>query len=281
MGRTDVPRAIMSGMTLTGYDRFADEYQRWWLPVLAPSTLRLLDELPVDGAAATLVDVGSGTGILPLAALARWPAMRAVAIDASAAMLDIARRGASEAGVLDRLETHVADAARLPVPDASADVVTSSFAIQLVDDRAGMLAEVLRVLRPGAGFAGVTWRAGDDPFEPEEVFFDVVDALGIEVPDGGPEPYTYESGTAAADELTRAGFVAVGAEEAWIQRQWRPVDYLDLLEHWTADAIFEPLSEEARAGLRERTLRQFARLPRRAFAWRAPIVRTAGRRPPA
>jgi SAM-dependent methyltransferase len=271
----------MSAMTLTGYDRFAEEYQRWWLPVLAPTTLRLLDDLPVDGAAATLVDVGSGTGILPVAALTRWPSMRCVAIDASAAMLDIARSSATEAGVLDRLETHVADAASLPIPDGSADVVTSSFAIQLVDDRAAVLADVLRVLRPGGTFAGVTWRAGDEPFEPEESFYDVVDALEIEVPDAGPEPYTYESGNAAAAELTAAGFVEVSAEEAWIQRQWRPVDYLDLLEHWTADAIFEPLSDQRRSQLRERTLRQFARLPRRAFAWRAPIVRAVGRRPAA
>lgn len=269
----------MSVMTVASYDRFADEYQRWWLPVLAPATLRLLDELVVDGGAASLVDVGSGTGVLPVAALARWPSLRAVAVDASAAMLDIARRSATEAGVLDRLETHVADAASLPVPDASADVATSSFVIQLVDDRAAVLAEILRVLRPGGTYAGVTWRAGDDPFEPEEVFFDVVDALEIDVPDAGPDPYTYESGPAAAAELTEAGFVGVDAEEAWIQRQWRPVDYLDLLEHWTADMIFEPLSPERRAELRERTLRRFARLPRRAFAWRAPIVRTAGRRP--
>ncbi|HET9878356.1 MAG TPA: class I SAM-dependent methyltransferase [Candidatus Limnocylindria bacterium] len=267
----------------SGYDRFAAEYERWWLPVLATATLGLLDRLPPDLGRddRTLVDVGSGTGILPVAALRRWPRLRAVAVDASSGMLELARAAAVAAGdgVASRLETRVADAAELPLADRSADVVTSSFMIQLVPDRAAVLSEVLRVLRPGATFAGVTWRSGELPFEPEEVFFDVVDDLGIDVPESGPQPEPYESAAAAADELRAAGFVEVTAGDEWLQRQWRPVDYLDLLEYWTADDVFAPLADERRVRLRDETLRRFGRLPHRDFAWRAPLVSFRGTRP--
>lgn len=267
----------------SGYDRFAAEYERWWLPVLATATLGLLDRLPPNLGRddRTLVDVGSGTGILPVAALRRWPRLRAVAVDASSGMLELARAAAVAAGdgVASRLETRVADAAELPLADRSADVVTSSFMIQLVPDRAAVLSEVLRVLRPGATFAGVTWRSGELPFEPEEVFFDVVDDLGIDVPESGPQPEPYESAAAAADELRAAGFVEVTAGDEWLQRQWRPVDYLDLLEYWTADDVFAPLADERRVRLRDETLRRFGRLPHRDFAWRAPLVSFRGTRP--
>lgn len=267
----------------SGYDRFAAEYERWWLPVLATATLGLLDRLPPDLGRddRTLVDVGSGTGILPVAALRRWPRLRAVAVDASSGMLELARAAAVAAGdgVASRLETRVADAAELPLADRSADVVTSSFMIQLVPDRAAVLSEVLRVLRPGATFAGVTWRSGELPFEPEEVFFDVVEDLGIEVPETGPQPEPYESAAAAAGELRAAGFADVTAADEWLQRQWRPVDYLDLLEHWTADDVFAPLPDERRTHLRDETLRRFGRLPHRDFAWRAPLVTFRAARP--
>ena len=274
---------MMSSMPCAGYDQFADAYRRWWLPVLEAATLRLLDRVPehvaTDGS--TLVDVGSGTGILPVAALRRWPRLRAIAVDASGGMLELARAAAVAAGddVASRLETRVADAAELPLADRSADVVTSSFMIQLVPDRAAVLSEVLRVLRPGATFAGVTWRSGDVPFEPEEVFFDVVEDLGIDVPESGPQPEPYESAAAAADELRAAGFVGVTAGDEWLQRQWRPVDYLDLLQHWTADDVFAPLPDERRVRLRDETLRRFGRLSHRDFAWRAPLVSFRGTRP--
>lgn len=274
---------MMSCMAHAAYDQFADAYERWWQPVLEEATLRLLDRVPqhVGADGGMLVDVGSGTGILPLAALRRWPAVRAIAVDASGGMLELARRAAAAAGdgIAARLETRVADAASLPLPDGTADAVTSSFMIQLVPDRAAVLAEVLRVLRPGATFACVTWQAGDITFEAEEVFYDVVEELGIEVPEAGPQPEPFDSAAAAAGELRAAGFVDVTADEEWIQRQWRPVDYLDLLEHWTADDLFAPLSDERRALLRERTLRRFGRLPPRDFAWRAPLVSVRGRRP--
>lgn len=50
-------------------------------------------------------------------------------------------------------ELHVAPAERLPVPDASVDAVICSLVLCTVNDVAGTLSEVRRVLKPGGRFA--------------------------------------------------------------------------------------------------------------------------------
>src|ERR1700690_603178 len=191
-------------MAITGsacghcYDRWADRYQRWWLPVLAPAPDRLLDRLAADLDArpdGTLVDVGAGTGILALAALRRWPRLKVVAIDASRGMLRLAREGAVTAGeaVAGRLTLRLGDAAALPLHAGSADVIVSSFVLQLVPDRAAVLADMRRVLRPGGAFAAVTWRRSTETFEPEEAFHDVAEELGFDLPPDPPDGQAFAS----------------------------------------------------------------------------------------
>ena len=70
------------------YDRIATGYARWWAPVLAPAVAELLDEFEPVGPAgpARIVDIGTGTGQLALGALARWPDVSIVGVDASAGM---------------------------------------------------------------------------------------------------------------------------------------------------------------------------------------------------
>ena len=65
---------------------------------------------------------------------------------------EIVRRLELRNGVRGRIELHTGDMRRLPFPDASFDVITSSLAIHSIDDKAGReqaLAEILRVLKPG------------------------------------------------------------------------------------------------------------------------------------
>jgi SAM-dependent methyltransferase len=52
-------------------------------------------------------------------------------------------------GARSRQEFVVADAASMPFPDASFDVVVSSYAVHHWPDRQAGIAEVMRVLRPG------------------------------------------------------------------------------------------------------------------------------------
>jgi ubiquinone/menaquinone biosynthesis C-methylase UbiE len=100
-----------------------------------------------------MIDIGTGTGAL-LALLATRPhrPRRATGIDASAAML-------AQACVLpDGWSLLCADARRLPLPDATVDLVTCAYLLHLLDetDRGAVLREIARVLAPGGRAALVT-----------------------------------------------------------------------------------------------------------------------------
>jgi ubiquinone/menaquinone biosynthesis C-methylase UbiE len=106
------------------------------------------------GATDTVVDLGSGTGLLARAAAAR--ARRVVAVDVSASMLDRLGQHAADQG-LTGIELVHGDMRRLPLPDESVDVVVSCYAFHhLVDDGKELVAaEAYRVLRPGGRFVVV------------------------------------------------------------------------------------------------------------------------------
>ena len=278
----------MEDMTTTdeaAYDRFAEAYRDWWAPVIAPSAVRLLDRLdgllPSDRPA-TIVDIGSGTGTLALAALARWPGVRVIGVDPSRRLLEMAESAARAAGFADRLTVEVGEAAHLPLPDASVDGAVSSFVLQLIPSRAAGVRDALRVLRPGGVFACLTWRAEDDEFEPDAIFDDALDALRITpppIPGGGDGTRPYASPMSAAAELRRAGFRDVRASEEWLEHRFTPRSYLDLLEHWIEDDTFATLSEPMRRRLRAGVLRRLERLQPSQLVWRRPLVGVLGRRP--
>jgi len=269
-------------LTEATYDRFAAAYRDWWAPVIAPSAVRLLDRLdgriPADRPS-TIVDIGTGTGTLALGALARWPATRVIGVDPSQEILDLAAAAARDAGVTDRLTLKLGEAADLPVPDASVEAAMSTFVIQLVPNRAAAVREAFRVLTPGGTFACLTWRAEEDPFEPEDAVEDVLDELGIEPPErpGGGRPYA-SAGMAAA-ELRRAGFRSVRAREEWLEHRFTPRSYLDLLEHWIEDDLFATLDEPMRTRFRAVLLGRLERLPPDALVWRRPLVSVIGHAP--
>jgi ubiquinone/menaquinone biosynthesis C-methylase UbiE len=99
-----------------------------------------------------VIEFGCGTGST---ALTLAPAVaRYVATDASAEMIAIAREKA-EAERIASLEFAVAGA-DAPQPDASFDAALALNLLHLVRDRAGVLAGVHRMLRPGGLFISKT-----------------------------------------------------------------------------------------------------------------------------
>jgi ubiquinone/menaquinone biosynthesis C-methylase UbiE len=266
------------------FDEFAEAYRDWWGPVIAPAAVGVLDDLAIgagDRKPFDLLDLGSGTGVLALAALERWPAVRVAAVDPSRGMLDIAATAARtrSPGRARRLRTIAAAADRLPLADASMDAAVSSFMIQLVPNRAAALREVHRVLRPGARFALVTWHADDPPFEPEDVIADVLDELQIVRPAIERRVHPYTSAQGAAAEFRRAGFREVRGRDAWLEHRFTPESYLDLLKHWLDRELFAGLDGGTRRQLRQRALVRLRRLPDKAFLMRQPLVRAVGTRP--
>jgi ubiquinone/menaquinone biosynthesis C-methylase UbiE len=100
------------------------------------------------GPDAVVVDVGCGTGLvtLPAARLCR----SAIGLDASATMLEHLSEHARRAGVTNISLIH-GDMRRVPLADASVDVVVSCYAFHHLSDDGKELAaaEAFRVLRPG------------------------------------------------------------------------------------------------------------------------------------
>jgi SAM-dependent methyltransferase len=101
----------------------------------------------------TVLDLGSGGGIdVVLSAKRVGPTGKAHGLDMTDEMLALARENARKAGV-ENVEFHKGYIEQIPLADASVDVVISNCVINLSADKANVLREVSRVLRPGGRFA--------------------------------------------------------------------------------------------------------------------------------
>ena len=97
----------------------------------------------------TVLDVGCGAGFDSLQAARQvGPTGSVISVDMTEAMLDRTRLGA-EALQLDTVDVRQGFAEALPTEDASVDVVISNGVINLTPDKAAVMAEIRRVLKPG------------------------------------------------------------------------------------------------------------------------------------
>lgn len=100
-----------------------------------------------------VVDLGCGGGIdVLLAAQKVGPEGRAIGIDMTPDMLERARHGARQTAA-QNVEFHLAEIDRLPLADNTVDCIISNCVINLVPDKPRVLAEALRVLKPGGRIA--------------------------------------------------------------------------------------------------------------------------------
>ena len=100
-----------------------------------------------------VLDLGSGAGADVLISAARVaPTGKAIGLDMTDEMLELARANAAEAGV-DNVEFVKGYIEQIPLADESVDVVISNCVINLSADKGKVLREVARVLRPGGRFA--------------------------------------------------------------------------------------------------------------------------------
>jgi arsenite methyltransferase len=101
----------------------------------------------------TVLDLGSGGGADVLISARRvGPTGRAIGLDMTDEMLELARANARAAGV-SNVEFVKGYIEELPLPDASVDVIISNCVINLSADKQRVIAEAARVLRPGGRFA--------------------------------------------------------------------------------------------------------------------------------
>jgi len=101
----------------------------------------------------TVLDLGSGAGADVLISARRvGPTGKAIGLDMTDEMLELARANAAAAGV-DNVEFVKGYIEDIPLADESVDVVISNCVINLAADKRKVLAEAARVLRPGGRFA--------------------------------------------------------------------------------------------------------------------------------
>jgi SAM-dependent methyltransferase len=115
--------------------------------------------LPVWSGEGKVLDIGCGSGALAIHIAKRYPNARVVGIDRWSggwgSSKRLCERNASLERVAERVSFADADAASLPFDDGTFDAVVSNFVfheVRGVRDKRQLLAEALRVLRPGGAF---------------------------------------------------------------------------------------------------------------------------------
>jgi ubiquinone/menaquinone biosynthesis C-methylase UbiE len=175
----------MHAETVATYDRIAGRFaDEWWSTRLAGPMSRFARSLPPAG---RVLDLGCGPG-RDTAWLAEQ-GFTALGLDASAGMVDEARRRVTDAGTAFVR----GDLVSLPFGARSADGAWVCASLLHLDpaDALQALAEVRRVLRPGGAlFAGVQQGEGD----------------AIKRSDAGNRHFTYWSPVEFAAAVSAAGF---------------------------------------------------------------------------
>jgi malonyl-CoA O-methyltransferase len=106
---------------------------------------RMLDRLAyIRHEPAVVLDVGAGTGAAIQGLSSCYPKARLIALDFALPMLYQARQRVAEVS----LDCLCGDAERLPLADASVDMIFSNATLQWCNDLRGTFREFLRVLRP-------------------------------------------------------------------------------------------------------------------------------------
>jgi ubiquinone/menaquinone biosynthesis C-methylase UbiE len=132
------------------YDRLAPEYERRWrfyVEATADETQRRLAVRAGDH----VLEIACGTGRLLDKIRAQQPGAYLTGVDLSFQMLRIARRRGSQLRLVE------ADAVSLPFNDQTFDVVVCSNSFHFLPDPKAALAEMRRVLKPGATLLLTDW----------------------------------------------------------------------------------------------------------------------------
>ena len=135
------------------WDRVAPRYSKQ--PIADPETYgrKLAATQALMRPDMEVLEFGCGTGST---ALAHAPHVgHIVATDVSAAMVDIGREKAAEAGI-DNVSFKQAGVEDFEAPDGSFDMVLALNLLHLLPDRTAALAKVHRLLRPGGIFVSST-----------------------------------------------------------------------------------------------------------------------------
>ncbi len=159
-----------------------------------------------------LLDIGCGIGG-PACEMARTYGADVVGIDLEAPLVERANRRAADLGIASQCRFQKVDVGRLPFDDASFDIVTSAGALTQTEDKAALLGEIHRVLRPGGHVSSYEWFKSDGEYSDDMRYWFKLEGL----------TYAMLTIDEFRDLLVRSDFVDVDAEDAtdWYRRTAR------------------------------------------------------------
>lgn len=96
-----------------------------------------------------MLDVATGTGDFAIQALSIKPE-KVIGVDISEGMLEVGRKKIAQRGLSEKIELTLGDSENLPFPDNNFDAVTVGFGVRNFENLKKGLAEINRVMKPGA-----------------------------------------------------------------------------------------------------------------------------------
>jgi len=186
----------------------------WGKGYMAPggpgNVAKLLDGLETHGQ--RILDIGCGIGG-PAFEMARTHGANVVGIDLEAPLIARAQQSAMDLGLDDRCRFQTVEVGPLPFADESFDIVISSGAFTQIKDKAGILGEAYRVLRPGGHLSCYDWLKPDGEYSDDMHYWFKLEEL----------TYALDTLESYRDQFANIGFVDVVAQDAteWYRAEVR------------------------------------------------------------
>jgi SAM-dependent methyltransferase len=197
---------------LFNFTSVPDAYRNYLQPaIFDPWASELLGFMPPSSGNVVL-DVATGTGTVAWeAARIVGPSGRVIASDVSPLMLaGVALYAADDRAAVEPLESPADD---LALPDGMVDAVYCQQGLQFMPDKPAVVAELLRVLRPGGSLGIAVW-SDETPPEPFASYARILQELGV------PQPYpnAYETSLISMSESEVALLLTtVGLEQTIVR----------------------------------------------------------------
>ena len=130
----------------------AEQHARWAKMAskltYAPFARKIVESLAPLESGSTIVDLGTGPGILSIELNKLLPQAEIIGVDLSSDMLEIARKNADEAG-MSNYETRLGRAEEIPIESNSVHLVVTQSSLHEWGDPQKGLSEIFRILKPG------------------------------------------------------------------------------------------------------------------------------------
>lgn len=233
--------------------RVSDQYdaQRAHPPEVATAIGAAIAEL--TGAAATILELGVGTGRIALPVRAAGPGV--VGIDISGEMLQLLQQRQAEQGHSEQIDLVQCDVCKLPFADGAFTAVTSVHVLHLIEAWQDALTSMAATVAPGGLLI-----LGRDWTDPKSMAGSMQNGFRRAVIDAaGPQLKAPTGGQVIAEKITALGFAPVHTgKDDLVAAEWQidtsPTEFIDAVERranpesWIlSDELMAPVLQQLRA----------------------------------